>query len=505
MESTMRRKALWLFFAFVILLTVVLRLPSLGMILDTDSSANAFFARQMLKGEILYDTYHPTHHLPGIYYTFFWAFKLFGDNPASPKLLIIFFAVSCAMLIFFMGRMLFNDVVGMVGAFFYILGSSQYYLAGTTAEMEHFANLPLTATLFLFMVLLRKNARPLHFIWVGVLGAVCILYKVIFIAPLAAVGLAILLNAWLERGQAGIGKKTFAYIGAITAGLLIPLLLVGWYFASLGLLHRLLLVFTFGFQYVDNSVLIGEVIFPKPFGFPLFMVAMSNIMLLVFGLFGTYRLLRRSIPLRTSENLMEFTLAAWLIFSFAIAGFRGGGFQHYVLITIPPLALLGGVEISLTWQRWQSSASKTQATLGAGVMVALVFVNFLWRNYDLYRQFIPAQPGAMTEFQTSQNNKKAVFEYIEENTSPDDFIYVWSINVQVYYYADRLPPIDILWPPYVSATGPPERIFDPRTKYIVVADAKIFFRPEWLINGLEQYYFLETTINDLEIYRRIDG
>ncbi|MBI2333906.1 MAG: glycosyltransferase family 39 protein, partial [Chloroflexi bacterium] len=438
-------------------------------------------------------------------YTFFWAFKLFGDKPASPKLLIIFFAVTCAMLIFFMGRMLFNDAVGMLGAFFYILGSSQFYLAGTTAEMEHFANLPMTATLFLFMMLLRKNARPLHFIWVGVLGAVCILYKIIFIAPLAAVGLAILLNAWIERRQAGIGKKTFAYIGAIMAGLLIPLLLVGWYFASLGLLQRFLLVFTFGFQYVDKSVLIGEVIFPKPFGFPLFMVAMSNIMLLFFGLFGTYRLLRRSIPLRTSENLMEFTLATWLIFSFAIAGFRGGGFQHYVLITIPPLALLGAIEISLTWQRWQSSASKTQATIGAGVMVALVFLNFLWRNSDLYREFIPDHPGAMTEFQTSQNNKKAVFEYIKANTTPGDFIYVWSINVQAYYYADRLPPIDILWPPYVSATGPPERIFDPRTKYIVVDDPKAFARPDWLIQGLEQYYVLEATINDLEIYRRIEG
>ena len=74
--------------------------------------------------------------------------------------------------------------------------------------------------------------------------------------------------------------------------------------------------------------------------------------------------------------------------------------------------------------------------------------------------------------------------------------------MQLYYYADRLPPIDILWPSYVSATGSPERIFNPRTKYIVVDDANIFSRPQWLINGLNQDYDLEIVIEKLEIYRR---
>jgi len=57
--------------------------------------------------------------------------------------------------------------------------------------------------------------------------------------------------------------------------------------------------------------------------------------------------------------------------------------------------------------------------------------------------------------------------------------------------------------PYVSATGPPERIFNARTKYIIVDNAKIFSRPAWLLTGLEQNYQLETTINGMEIYRRI--
>lgn len=496
------KKTTLLYFIILALVVVVLRLPSLNLLLDTDSSVNAFFARQMLHGELLYGKFHPAHHLPGIYYTFMVAFKLFGDNPVAPKLLLVVFMLASTWLIFLIGRTFFNDLTGLLGAFFYILTSSQLYLAGMTAEMEHFANLPLIATMFLFLILLRKNAHAVQFIWVGLLGAICVLYKITFVGSLAAVGISMLIWAWLEKSQPGGGKKLFPHFSLTAIGFMLPLAFVGGYFASMGLWQRLMLVFTLGFNYVNDTSLI--VVFPKPFGFPLFMVAMNNITLLVFGLFGAYRLIRRTFPLRTPENLTDLTLVLWLIISFALAGFRGGGFPHYPLISIPPLALMGGIEISSNYQRWQSTSSKKQAWLGAGLMTALIFINFLWRNYDLYRQYIPNQPGQETAYQAVQDHQDAVFDYIKLHTTPDDFIYVWSINLQLYYYADRLPPIDILWPSYISATGrPPERIFNQRTKYIVVDDIKIFSRPQWLLDELKQNYHLETVINGMEIYRRV--
>lgn len=499
---------MWGIFFIFALLVVVLRLPSIDVPLDTDSSANAFFARQMTQGETLYDKYHPAHHLPGIYYTFVLAFKLFGDNPIAPKLLLIPFVITSTWLIFLMGRSLFDGHTGALGALFFALASSQRYLSGMTAEMELFANLPLIATIFLYLILLRKNAPAIKFIGVGVLGAICVLYKIIFVAPLVVAFISTLTAGWLERGQTGSGKKIFFRLGSITIGLMIPLVFVGGYFASLGLWQRLMLVFTLGFNYFNDTALMGNLGFPKPFGFPLFMVAMNNIALLVFGLIGTYRLIRRAIPLRTMENLTNFTLALWVIISFALAGLRGGGFAHYVLVVIPPLALMAGIEISLTYQRWKSTSSKKQALLGASIMTTLIVINFFWRNYDLYRYYIPYKSGQITyeefTYRYSQDHQQAIINYIKSHTTPDDFIYVWSINLQLYYYADRLPPIDILWPSYVSATGPPERIFNPRTKYIVVDDVNIFARPQWLMDGLTREYVLETVIEGEEIYRRLE-
>jgi 4-amino-4-deoxy-L-arabinose transferase-like glycosyltransferase len=498
------KKVTLVYFILLALLVIVLRLPAFNQLLDTDSSANAFFARQMLRGEILYDKFHPAHHLPGIYYTFVLAFKLFGDNPVAPQLLLLPIIFICAWLIFLMGRSFFDDFTGMLSAFFYVLGSSQVYLSGMTVEMEQFANLPLIATMLVFLILMRKNARPLQFAGVGVLSAICILYKITFVAPLAAAGIASLINIWLERNQTDSWEKALFRISSVTVGLMLPLILVAVYFASMGLWHRLILIFTFGLNYFNDAAQMGDLIFPRPFGYPLFIIGMNNSTLLIIGLFGTYRLVHRALPLRTQENLTDFTLAVWLVISFALTGMRGGGFFHYVLVVIPPLALASGVEISSAYKRWQTTKSNKQAFIGASIMAVLITVNFLWRNYDLYRQYyIPNKSGQEFSYQSSHEDRQtAVINYIKSNTTPDDFIYVWGINMHLYYYADRLPPIDILWPSYISATGPPERIFNARTKYIIVDNAQIFFRPQWLIDELEPNYHLETIINGMEIYRR---
>jgi hypothetical protein len=501
----MYKKTLWI--SFFTLLIFIIRLPSLNAILDTDSSVNAFFARQMMNGEILYDKYHPAHHLPGIYYTFVFAFKLFGDSSIAPKLLLLFFFVASTWLIFRMGCVFFDDYAGILGAIFYVLASSQVTLSGMTFEMEHFANLPLTATLFLYLILLRKNSPAIQFIWVGVLGAVCILYKIIFIGPMAAIGISIIAEAWLERKQPGNGKKIFLRTISIILGFMIPLVLVGGYFASMGLWNRVVLVFTLGFNYFnDKALLPGGMVFPKPFGFPLFMIAMNNIALLVFGSIGTYRLIRCAFPMRNSQDLTQFTLVLWIIISFGLAGLRGSGFAHYVLVVVPPLSLMAGFEISTTYQRWQTTAPGKRALFGAGVMMILVVINFFWRNYDLYHRYIQYSLGQASQkdeyftYAQDQVEVLAVIDYLKLHSTSEDYIYVWSTNLQAYYYADRLPPMEILWPEYVSATGAPQRIFNPLTKYIIVDPVKI--RPQWLTDGLEMKYVLEAIVEEQEIYRR---
>lgn len=506
MQNIPGRK-IWVFL-FLALLTVALRAPSINALFDTDSSANAFFARQMLRGEDLYGKYHPTHHLPGIYYTFLLAFKILGDDPVGVWLLLLLFFIVTVWLIYKLGSLFFDDLTGLLGAFFFILLASQVTLSGMTAEMEHFANLPLTATILLYLILEKKAAPPAHFLWVGVLGAICVLYKIIFLGALAAVGISMLAAIWVEREQPGALAKHSKRIAMLILGFLVPLALTAGYYAGIGLWGRFILIFKLGFGYFENTEFFpGRIVFPKPFGFPLFMLAMNNIALLLFGLMGGYRLIRRAFPLRTAIYMPNIALPLWFIFSLGLAGARGSGFGHYVLVVVPPLALLGGAEISMTLKRWQSENFGRSAYAGIAIMVILVVGCFGWRNYELYQKYVKylsqqkESRQAYFTYSDDQEQKLKVIEYLKQHSDSGDYIYVWSTNLQEYYYADRLPPIDILWPEYISATGAPERIFSPNTKYIIVDRVK--FRPEWLDAGLTELYTMETVMYDrLEIYRR---
>ena len=506
----MYKKTTWICFTVLAFALILPRWPSFEMPLDLDSGANAFFARYMLRGGILYDTFHTGHHLPGIYYTLELAFRLFGDNQLAPKLLLIPWAFACALLMYFMGRTYFDEQTGAVAAVFFVLVSSQGWFAGMTAEMEHFANLPLIAGIFLLFYFLRKQAPSWQFIWLGLLGAVSVLYKISFVAPMLVAGISIPLAAWIARKDAGVWKTMLFRLFWMAIGFILPLAFVAGYFASLGLWERFILVFRFGFNYFGDSnqmMGVGSNL-PRPFGFPLLWLSMNNIALLIFGLIASYRLVRRSISLRTMDNLTDLALVLWLIFSMALAGMRGGGFTYYVLPVIPPLAILAAIEICITYQHWKITSSERSANLWRTTSISFVIGLFLWSNFNLYSEYLMYKLGRTShdEFLQHVENpsyaSEQVSNYVKAHTDSNDRIYLWSSNVEVYYFTDRMPPIDMLWPTYVSTTGSPDRIFDARTKYIILDTPERLPRPQWLLDGLAANYALETVIEGREIYRR---
>jgi hypothetical protein len=507
----MNKKQTWIVFFALAFLTVLVRLPSLIEPLDNDGGEIAYHARYIIRGEPLYGSHHPDHQLPGIYYTVALIFKLFGDHQVNLKLFLFPLIFACAWLLFLMGRSYVNDLTGVLGAVFYILVSAQVLLTGMMLKREPIANLPLTGGVLLTIILLHKNAPPRRFIWVGLLGAICILDKVIFVTPLVVAGVGILAIAWLERQQQGSLKTAVLRLAWMSIGLIIPLAATGAYFASLGLWDRLMLVFTLGVTWLNQTDQMSAAGMPRPFGFPLFWMGVNNIVLLIFGLLGTYRFARRAFPLRTTKQVIDLVFVLWLIISFALAGLRGGGYPYYVLLVVPSLAFMGAAEIGEAYQRWQAATAGKAPIIMTGFLIALVVGNFAWVNLDLYSHYISYRLGdsSYKDFLYGYKgtgprswNAQIIADYIADRTSPDDLIYVWSTDAQIYYFSDRKLPVDILWPVYISVSGPPERIFTPQTKYIIVDMPERLARPEWLMNGLARDYQLETTLAEKDIYRR---
>ena len=63
-SSLLKNQRFWLL--GVLLLAILLRIPSLDMLIDNDGGARAYHARLILAGEPLYGTHHTGHHMPAI-------------------------------------------------------------------------------------------------------------------------------------------------------------------------------------------------------------------------------------------------------------------------------------------------------------------------------------------------------------------------------------------------------------------------------------------------------
>jgi 4-amino-4-deoxy-L-arabinose transferase-like glycosyltransferase len=492
----------------------LLRLPSLEQPFDNDSGAVAYHARLISRGEPLYGTHHPTHHLPAGYYVYALAFLIFGDSLWAVKFALILWTALAAYLMYRLGALFADEGVGLLAAVFFAVLSSQVFLFGGTAELELFANPVRIVAVLAAMYLVSRDAAPYKYAVVGVLCAVAFMFKAVYLSPLAMAGCTILVEAWRTRGG-GVWRKAISRGVWIGIGGVATVLSVVAYFWSLGLLPRLLLVFTIGQKYIGlrSANPLG---YASVFLLPFAGIGMSNVALLVLALGGGVMAVRDLFA--RERSLVALYMSVWLAFSFLEAGFNRAFYTHYYQLLIPPLAWLAAWFVSGVYRAIRSnvpSSKRWGACVGLIVILTVTFGISVWGNRDYYVLYARYRLGLGTyeefvlggwpqvdthEFTRTQ----ALADYVRARTSPADRIYYWSGGVQVYYLADRRCAIDIIWPIYAEATGPYQRIFAEGTKYVIIGESYMIPRPGWLYTELAKNYVLETVIRDQEVYRRLD-
>lgn len=508
----------WLVVVGLAILVLILRLPTLEEPFDIDSGANAYHARLIFRGEPLYSTHHTAHHLPGVYYTYVLAYMLFGDSIWSVKFLLIPWTILTAFSIYKIGFRLKDNITGILAAVFYIILNSQILLKGDAAGKEIFANLPITASILLGMELILNRSKSWKFLFVGALCAIAFLYKPVFLFPIIVTSIMIVVNAWLNKHISHSSETAFLRILWGGIGFIIILFIVVGMFARLGLFSRFMMVFTFGQNYVDqittNSSFISILILP------IYILVFNNIILLLLSMGGCVRILRRtSKKYQTNQafTIISLGIISWYILSIFTAGITRRGWNHYSLIIIPPLTILAAWEIGQLHRKFIARRNNQKRYLSLipffVLLAAVIFFSGL-SNYKFYYHYSRYKLGIDTyeEFLvngsflegTGMVASQKIAAYIRDNTTPDDFIYAWSDNVQIYYLADRRAPIEFIWPINAEAADSYKFIFLPQTKYIIVGESILAVKPEWLNEGLEISYTLEKVIEEHNIYRRID-
>jgi len=501
-------------------LLIILRLPSLFLPFEANSASSAYDARLMTQGEPLYGTHHPSHHMPGIYFTYYLIFRFIGESPFAIKLFLIPWLFLVVLMIYRLGYLLNGRKTAFLAGLIAVFLLCDPYLLGNTGGLEMFAQLPRMATVLLAVELINRRASPWKFIWVGLLGGICLLYKVNFIAPvLVAFGLvaadAFQHPTWGRRSRSIFFGGLF-----ILLGIGVVCLSVVIYFFQNGLAERFFLVFSLGQQYVNpgNSpftlknmftnyqYLIGIFIIAR-FVTSLFIPSLSAGFLMVWFILRQYRLKRLSwLP----------ALAVWLWFwaGFFEIGVSGYLIPYYLQSLVPPLSLLVGWFLADLFEKIRPVEERWGLTRKFPVVSIFLLVIFFfslpinqayWLDYAQYVQkkidyseFVSRTPI------TGKGDRSsiALANYLTAHTSPEDRIYIWADNSSAYYLAQRLSPIETIFPSQIESLGPYQRIFAPTTKYIVVGQSTFIERPPWTEDELTSLYSLETSIAEFRLYRR---
>jgi hypothetical protein len=503
----------WLIIIGLSLLVILLRLPSLDHPFDNDSAANAYHARLIVRGEPLYGSHHPAHHLPGVYYTYALAFSLLGDSVWAVKFLLIAWTIATVYLLYQLGSLLIGWGVGLLAAIFYAILSSHLWMWGNSAQIELFANLPRIAAFLGLIHLTRLAPLPVpavglwKFVFVGLLSAVAFLYKAIYLSPLILTGVVLLIELWPHRTKADVWRAVLLRFFWIGLGFVVGLLIVASYFAYLGLLSRVELVFTLGQAYTTNTGGLQDAFF-----FPLVGLGYNNVALLIFSLAGLITIIF-SKSQRTAPLLL---MVIWFVLSFIEAGALVRVFRfYYYLLIIPPLALLAAWFLLKVYHDLIQRFRLTNRWVAASTLVVLLTIIFTIsaaQNFKFYCHYFCYKVGQETLREFLANGSpfglqliqiQELATYLRQRTTPTDQIYYWSEDVQLYYLADRRCAIDIIWSLYAAATGPRQRIFDPLTKYIIIDTSRSEHDWLWLYPELNKNYKLEKVMYGQEIYRRL--
>lgn len=453
------------------LVLILFRLHAFDVPLETDEANYAYIASRLLDGDRLYvDVWD--HQPPGVYVLFAALQTAFGDAPSVYRWAATAFSAASLCLVFAIVRRCAGSGAAIVSAAIFSLASSDPGTAGEGCNREIFMT---TFILSAWWCMLRKDSPDWgHALIAGSLLGFASWIKTIVAIHWLALGVLVVLMRTRER-RSRLPKLIAAYCGGPASLWAATALYFG---ATQRFAEFMEAVFTFNLDYsAGNEPFFARfATFFAPSRHPF--VFSSALPLWIAGAAATVWLIHASIARRSRT---AGTLLLLIVASYLASALPGHFWPHYYNLLIAPLILATAVGLSAITRRIQSRP--IVAWLPAAAVVLLVGVTE-------YRSYLSQPPFGVTV--TRYNSRdfwgRAIGEKVKQVTDPDDAVFVFGNEAEIYYYsrrrcASRYTMITAINPSYAGAAAHRERLLadlqESRPRLIIVLfDQEPF--PAWL-------------------------
>jgi 4-amino-4-deoxy-L-arabinose transferase-like glycosyltransferase len=415
----------------VLAVLAALRATIASMPLDRDEGEYAYIAQRWLAGVPPYKESFDQKP-PGTFAFYALTFVTLGTSTEAihwAGQLYTFGTLGCLFLI---GRKLGDAWVGVLAALYGGFAAVECSLEGNALNTETVMILPLTAA-FLVTLHAVETGRASWQLAAGALSSVAVLCKQPALFNLVYHWL-LLTICFGFRPRAGM---------VFLAGAALPIALVTGYFAACGALSEFWDCTVAHNLYYSASLPLRE--YPEHLDRALFTTESAGLppLSLTLGPVFSLAFVGLFTGLRPRANLAaglpphhRLWLAGWLFFSLAGASV-GGYFRHHYFIQIMPavslLAALGTRSLTC-WLPLDLRGLTTAAVAGLSVLWGVAYA---WEFYVPFKNEEQLVRESKRYYPVTFSESATVARYLVEHTTPDEPIYIFGSEPQVYFYARR--------------------------------------------------------------------
>lgn len=469
LQAAWRRRRLLeaAFLALLLLIPILLYLPFLHMPFERDEGTYATVAQGLLQGKLPYRDLFDNKP-PLVYGWYAASFLLFGETVIAPRLLAAACLSLTAVALYHQARLVLPKGAASIAALLFAISTGLPWVA-LNANTEAYMLLPLVTSL-MFFTLGMKDGRRRWFLLAGVAAGLAIMTKQVAMWNLLA--LAMVSLVWHRRAAESqwkaIAPAVWMFFGAAVSAAVVALP-----FALSGALDDFFYA-NLSYNWVYVSFLsMAERLTNMGYGLLFFCAIAAP---LVAGALGGLWVVWRK---RANASVADYALIGWALASAIGVASGGRFFPHYFLQLLPALAVLTAIVL---YDRFLNGRHHTLSKPAWVASLGLIVISVGMSSVLVVLPGKAEERVASNWFTQKQweQYSENVGHYVKARTDPNDVIFNYGLEPQVYFYADRQPAIPFFYDWVLKYEAAP--------MHEIIADLETA-RPVYVIDSLQAPLF----------------
>lgn len=414
--------------AFLVLVSTILlvsfiRFRLLGVPLERDEGEYAYMGQLLLQGILPYTEAY-NMKFPGIYFVYAVILSIFGQTPTGIHFALLFVNIASAILLFLLGRFLFNTIAGTVAGVSFLLMTLSPSVQGLWANAEHFVLLPAICGILIMLIAVDKDNKKLLFLSGFLLGIAFLVKQHGIFFGLAS--LVYICRRHFKKEGISFNRLLFK-AGLFIAGVIIPLCIIALLFLMAGNFNKFWFwTFKYASEYVSMTSMPQGI---ANFNMAITKIIKPDLIITVMALFG----LAEIVSDREKRATLSFVLL------FAAASFfsvcPGLYFRpHYFVLLIPAISLLAGIGVFYMIRHLLPYKLLTAVVY---CIIAIAFIYPVISQQNFFFGLSEVEACRTVYGKSPFPESLEIARYIEKNTTEKEAILVLGSEPQIYFYSKR--------------------------------------------------------------------